>query len=42
MTTDVIYIYRGEQLNIGNNNQSKNKVDFLRNSEKDEMRWCVL
>jgi len=30
MTTNVIYIYRGEQLNIGNNNQSKNEVDFFK------------
>ena len=30
-------------LSIGNNNQSKNEVDFLRNTEKKEkeMRLCV-
>ena len=30
------YIHRFEQLTIGNNNQSKKEVEFLKNTEKKE------
>ena len=42
MTTDVKYT-QFEQLTIGNNNQSNNEVEFLRNTDKKEkeMRLCV-
>ena len=35
MTTDVKYT-QFEQLTIGNNNQSKKEVEFLKNTEKKE------